>query len=398
MLPSIEQRLAVELAAKPVQVTAAIALLDEGATVPFIARYRKEATGGLDDIQLRLLEERLRYLRELEDRRSAIVASITEQNKMTPALLEQVIHAEDKTRLEDLYLPYKQKRRTKAQIAIEAGLAPLADALLADPTLVPDEAAAPYLREAFTSDDGANPGVADTKAALDGARQILMERFAEDATLLAALRDYVREHGVVQSKVVEGKQDEGEKFADYFDYSENLSTVPSHRALALLRGRREGVLDVILRLDTEVEKPKWDAPLNPCEGRIAARFGIKNEGRPADKWLSDTARWTWRDRSEEHTSELQSRFELVCRLLLEKKTEQFARVCLSSSRSITRRPLHATAPVQSDRVSLGAFFFLMIRRPPRSTLFPYTTLFRSLCGVRMPATTSSPWAFNRYSP
>jgi len=300
MLPSIEQRLAVELAAKPVQVAAAIALLDEGATVPFIARYRKEATGGLDDIQLRLLEERLRYLRELEDRRSAIVASITEQNKMTPALLEQVIHAEDKTRLEDLYLPYKQKRRTKAQIAIEAGLAPLADALLADPTLVPDEAAAPYLREAFTSDDGANPGVADTKAALDGARQILMERFAEDATLLAALRDYVREHGVVQSKVVEGKQDEGEKFADYFDYSENLSTVPSHRALALLRGRREGVLDVILRLDTEVEKPKWDAPLNPCEGRIAARFGIKNEGRPADKWLSDTARWTWRVKSFMH--------------------------------------------------------------------------------------------------
>ena len=300
MLPSIEQRLAVELAAKPVQVAAAIALLDEGATVPFIARYRKEATGGLDDIQLRLLEERLRYLRELEDRRSAIVASITEQNKMTPALLEQVMHAEDKTRLEDLYLPYKQKRRTKAQIAIEAGLAPLADALLADPTLVPDDAAAPYLREAFTSDDGANPGVPDTKAALDGARQILMERFAEDATLLAALRDYVREHGVVQSKVVEGKQDEGEKFADYFDYSENLSTVPSHRALALLRGRREGVLDVILRLDTEVEKPKWDAPLNPCEGRIAARFGIKNEGRPADKWLSDTARWTWRVKSFMH--------------------------------------------------------------------------------------------------
>ena len=300
MLPSIEQRLAVELAAKPVQVAAAIALLDEGATVPFIARYRKEATGGLDDIQLRLLEERLRYLRELEDRRGAIVASITEQNKMTPALLEQVMHAEDKTRLEDLYLPYKQKRRTKAQIAIEAGLAPLAEALLADPTQTPETVAAAYLREPFTSEDGANPGVLDTKAALDGARQILMERFAEDATLLAALRDYVREHGVVQSKVVEGKQDEGEKFADYFDYAENLATVPSHRALALLRGRREGVLDVILRLDTEAEKPKWDAPLNPCEGRIAARFGIRNEGRPADKWLADTARWTWRVKSFMH--------------------------------------------------------------------------------------------------
>ena len=300
MLPTIEQRLAIELAAKPVQVAAAIALLDEGATVPFIARYRKEATGGLDDIQLRLLEERLRYLRELEERRSAIIASITEQNKMTPALLDAISNAEDKTRLEDLYLPYKQKRRTKAQIAIEAGLLPLAEALLADPSLSPEDTAAAYLREPFTTDDGNNPGVLDTKAALDGARQILMERFAEDATLLAALRDYVREHGVVQSKVVEGKQDEGEKFADYFDYAENLATVPSHRALALLRGRREGILDVILRLDTEVEKPKWDAPLNPCEGRIAARFGIKAQGRPADKWLSDTARWTWRVKSFMH--------------------------------------------------------------------------------------------------
>lgn len=300
MLVSIEQRLAIELAAKPVQVAAAIALLDEGATVPFIARYRKEATGGLDDIQLRLLEERLRYLRELEERRGAIIASITEQNKMTPALLDAISHAEDKTRLEDLYLPYKQKRRTKAQIAIEAGLLPLAEALLADPSLSPENTAAAYLREPFTSDDGNNPGVLDAKAALDGARQILMERFAEDATLLAALRDYVREHGVVQSKVVEGKQDEGEKFADYFDYAENLATVPSHRALALLRGRREGILDVILRLDTEVEKPKWDAPLNPCEGRIAARFGIKAQGRPADKWLSDTARWTWRVKSFMH--------------------------------------------------------------------------------------------------
>jgi uncharacterized protein len=300
MLPSIEQRLALELTAKPVQVAAAIALLDEGATVPFIARYRKEATGGLDDIQLRLLEERLRYLRELEERRSAIIASISEQNKMTPALLDAVSHAEDKTRLEDLYLPYKQKRRTKAQVAIEAGLAPLADSLLADPTLNPDELAATFLREAFTTSDGNNPGVPDAKAALDGARQILMERFAEDATLLQALREYVREHGVVESKVVEGKQDEGEKFADYFDYSETLSTVPSHRALALLRGRREGVLDVILRLDTEAEKPKWDAPHNPCEGRIAARFGIKNLGRPADKWLADTARWTWRVKSFMH--------------------------------------------------------------------------------------------------
>jgi uncharacterized protein len=301
MLPSIEQRLALELSAKPAQVAAAIALLDEGATVPFIARYRKEATGGLDDIQLRLLEERLRYLRELEDRRAAIIASINEQNKMTPELLDAINHAEDKTRLEDLYLPYKQKRRTKAQIAVEAGLAPLADGLLADPSRMPDDEAAKYLREAFTNLEGVNnPGVPDAKAALDGARQILMERFAEDATLLQSLREYVQEHGVVESKVVEGKQDEGEKFADYFDYSEPLSTVPSHRALALMRGRREGVLDVTLRLDSELEKPKWDAPHNPCEGRIAAHFGIKSLGRPADKWLLDTVRWTWRVKSFMH--------------------------------------------------------------------------------------------------
>ena len=300
MLPPIEQRLALELSAKPAQVAAAVALLDEGATVPFIARYRKEATGGLDDTQLRLLEERLRYLRELEERRSSIIASITEQNKMTPELLDAVMHAEDKTRLEDLYLPYKQKRRTKAQIAIEAGLAPLADALLADPTLNPEAEAARFLREPFTTTDGANPGVPDAKAALDGARQVLMERFAEDATLLQSLREYVLEHGVVESKVIAGKEDEGEKFADYFDYSEPLANVPSHRALALLRGRREQVLDVILRLDTEAEKPKWDAPHNPCEGRIAARFGIRNEGRPADKWLADTVRWTWRVKSFMH--------------------------------------------------------------------------------------------------
>jgi len=298
MLPSIEQRLASELSARPAQVAAAVALLDEGATVPFIARYRKEATGGLDDIQLRLLEERLRYLRELEERRAAIVASIIEQNKMTPELLQAISLAEDKTRLEDLYLPYKQKRRTKAQIAIEAGLAPLADGLLSDPSQSPEQVAAQYLREAFTNADGVNnPGVVDVKAALDGARQILMERFAEDAELLQSLREYVQDHGVVESKVIEGKQEEGEKFADYFDYSETLSTVPSHRALALMRGRREGILDVVLRLDSEQEKPKWDAPHNPCESRIAARFGIKGAGRPADKWLLDTARWTWRVKS-----------------------------------------------------------------------------------------------------
>ena len=294
MLPSIEQRLAVELAAKPAQVAAAVALLDEGATVPFIARYRKEATGGLDDVQLRLLEERLRYLRELEDRRAAILSSIEEQGKLTPALRDSILHAEDKTRLEDLYLPYKLKRRTKAQIAVEAGLTELADALLNDPMLDPEATAAAYIKPAFATEAGENPGVADAKAALDGARQILMERFAEDAELLQALREYLTEHGVVESKVVEGKQDAGEKFADYFDYSETVGTIPSHRALALFRGRREEILNVSLRLDSEAEKPKWDAPHNPCEGRIASRFGISMKQRPADKWLADTVRWAWR--------------------------------------------------------------------------------------------------------
>ncbi len=300
MLPSIEQRLAFELSAKPQQVAAAVALLDEGATVPFISRYRKEVTGGLDDTQLRMLEDRLSYLRELEDRRATIIASITEQNKMTPELLNAISHAEDKTRLEDLYLPYKPKRRTKAQIAQEAGLLPLADALLADPMLHPEAQAIAYLCPAFTTENGDNPGVADTKAALEGARHILMERFAEDAELLQGLREYLQAHGVVESKVVEGKQAEAEKFADYFDYSETINTMPSHRALAVFRGRREGMLDVTLRLDSEIEKPKWDAPLNPCEARIAKRFGIINQARPADKWLSEVVRWTWRVKSFLH--------------------------------------------------------------------------------------------------
>ena len=307
MLPSIEQRLAKELSAKPAQVAAAVALMDEGATVPFIARYRKEATGGLDDVQLRLLEERLSYLRELEDRRKTIVASIQEQGKMTPELLKAIMLAEDKTRLEDLYLPFKPKRRTKAQIALEAGLEPLANDLLGNPMLQPEMEAAKYIQEAFTSDQGDNPGVLDTKAALEGARQILMERFAEDPGLVQSLRSYLQDHGVVESKVIAGKEQEGEKFADYFDYSEPIKAIPSHRALALFRGRREQMLMVNLRLDTEEEKPKWDAPHNPCESRIANQFTIKNEGRPADQWLSETVRWTWRIKCSMHLeSELMS--------------------------------------------------------------------------------------------
>ena len=294
-LPSIEHRIAQLLGVAAERVRAAVTLLDEGATVPFIARYRKEATGGLDDTQLRTLEERLGYMRELEDRRTSVLASIQEQNKLTPELRVAIEAAEDKARLEDLYLPYKLKRRTRAQIAREAGLEPLADALLGDPKLDPDATATAYLREPFKTADGIDhTGVPDAKVALDGARQILMERFAEDADLLATLREHMLEHGVVQSTLVEGKADAGAKFADYFDYVEPLGRIPSHRALALFRGRREEVLSVVLRLDTEPERPEWSAPHNLCEQRIAGRFGIRSSGRPADKWLADTVRWTWR--------------------------------------------------------------------------------------------------------
>ena len=294
MLPSIESRLALELAAKPAQVASAVALLDEGATVPFIARYRKEATGGLDDIQLRLLEERLRYLRELEDRRAAILDSIEAQGKLTAELKASIDKAEDKATLEDLYLPYKQKRRTKAQIAREAGLEPLADALLANPTLTPEAEAQKYLRTEPMKPEEKDTVVPDVKAALEGAKQILMERFSEGATLLGRVRDYLAAHGVVDSKLVDGQADKGAKFADYFMYSETWKTIPSHRALALFRGRNEGCLTVALRLDSEEEKPSWSAPFNPIEDMIAGLGRIANKNRPADKWLCEVVRWTWR--------------------------------------------------------------------------------------------------------
>ena len=282
-LPPIEQRIAEEIGVRAQQVAAAIALLDEGATVPFIARYRKEVTGTLDDTQLRTLEERLTYLRELEERRVAVIASIEEQGKLTPALRAEVEGAETKQRLEDLYLPYKPKRRTKAQIAREAGLGPLAEMLLADPTRDPNTEAAAYV--------DAEKGVADVKAALDGARQILIEQFAEDAQLVGELREYVEAHGVVVSAVVEGKETEGAKFRDYFDYNEPLKDIPSHRALALLRGRNEGALRVALKLDEELaETPP--SP-NSCERRIAARFAIADQKRPADRWLQECVRWAW---------------------------------------------------------------------------------------------------------
>ena len=285
----IIRKIAEEIGCKNEQVLAAVGLLDEGATVPFVARYRKEATGGLDDTQLRTLEERLNYLREMEERRSAILASIEEQGKLTPELAAQIDAAETKQGLEDLYLPYKQKRRTKAQIAREAGLAPLADSLLADPSLKPEDEAEKYLNA-----DAAAAGFTDIKAVLDGARQILMERFSEDAALLGKLRDYLDAHGVVKSTVVEGKETDGAKFRDYFDYTETIGTVPSHRALALFRGRNEGVLQVVLTLDSELDETAKPVGHNPCEAWIAKHFGIVDQGRPADKWLADTVRWTWR--------------------------------------------------------------------------------------------------------
>ena len=282
MTKTVAQRIAEELTVKESQIAAAIGLLDEGATVPFISRYRKEVTGGLDDTQMRYLDERLRYLRELDERRGAIIKAIAEQDKLTPELEQALLTADTKTRLEDLYLPYKLKRRTKAQIAREAGLEPLADALLADPGLEPEQEAAAFLNP--------DQGVTDIKAALDGARQILMERFAEDADLLARMREFLQQHALLASRLVAGKETEGAKFRDYFEHTEALSGVPSHRALAMFRGRNEGFLQLNLVLDAE-EKPT-DA--HPCEAMIADYWRIRDQGRPADRWLAATVRWTWR--------------------------------------------------------------------------------------------------------
>ncbi|MFQ3787896.1 Tex family protein [Halomonas sp. A29] len=281
----IISRLAEELAVRPQQVSATVELLDGGATVPFIARYRKEVTGGLDDTQLRNLDERLHYLRELEERRTAVLAAIDEQGKLTPELSGQIQAADTKQRLEDLYLPYKKKRRTKAQIAREAGLEPLADALLADPTLDPETEAAGYLRPA----EGDIPAVEDAKAALDGARQILMERFAEDPELVGTLRERLWQEGELSARLLPGKEREGAKFSDYFEHDEPLAKTPSHRALAMFRGRNEGALTLAIRLPGEDE-----APIHPAQVAIARHFGIRDEGRAADKWLADVVRWTWR--------------------------------------------------------------------------------------------------------
>ncbi len=302
MLPSIEHRLAQEITVKLPQIFNAIKLLDDGATVPFIARYRKEVTDGLDDVQLRLLETRLHALRELEKRRRAIITAIEKQNKMTPALLETITHAEDKTQLEDLYLPYRKKRRTKAQIAHEANLQPLADSLLNNPGLRPETEAVKYLKAPFTTEEGDNPGVTDTDQALEGAQHILMERFAEHAPLLQALREYLRTHAFLTAKATKDKKDTDSKFNDYYDYCEAISKIPSHRALALLRGEREAVLKLRLSLDSEIEEKTRNTArssltaFNPCELLIAQQFNIRDKKRPADTWLIDTVRSSWRSK------------------------------------------------------------------------------------------------------
>jgi len=293
-LPSIPQRIANELSVKSNQIDAAVALIDEGATVPFIARYRKEATGGLDDTQLRHLHERLGYLRELEERRLSIAKEIDGLGKLDDELRKKVASAETKQRLEDLYLPYKVKRRTQAEIAKEAGLESLADELLADPTLEPEACAARYLREPFTTDAGDNPGVADVKAALDGASAILTARFSQDADLLTDLRDMLWHQGILVAEVVKDKESEGAKFRDYFDYSEAIAKVPPHRALALFRGRTATILRLSLKLPEELEATGWSAEHGPCERRIAGHFGLIDEGRAADAWIASAVRMTWR--------------------------------------------------------------------------------------------------------
>ncbi|MEV7611777.1 Tex family protein [Streptomyces sp. NPDC089799] len=290
MTTSIEGRIAEELGVRERQVKAAVELLDGGSTVPFIARYRKEATEMLDDAQLRTLEERLRYLRELEDRRASILDSVREQGKLDAELEARINAADTKARLEDIYLPFKPKRRTKAQIAREAGLEPLADGLLADPSVEPVAAAAAFV--------DADKGVADPAAALEGARAILTERFGEDADLIGELRERMWGRGRLAAKVREGKEEAGAKFADYFDFAEPFTALPSHRVLAMLRGEKEDVLDLTL----EPEEPEAAAVPGPSgyEGMIAHRFGVAGRGRPGDKWLADTVRWAWRTKIQVH--------------------------------------------------------------------------------------------------
>ncbi len=289
MSQAICRMIAQELNVRPEQVNAAVTLIDDGNTVPFIARYRKEVTGGLDDTQLRTLDSRLSYLREMDDRRQTILKSIQEQGKLTPELEQEIIQADSKTRLEDLYLPYKPKRRTKGQIAIEAGLEPLADMLWNHPQTEPESEASKYL--------DADKGIIDTKAALDGARAIIMERIAEDANLLEKIRNHLNRNAELVSRVVEGKEQEGEKFKDYFNHNEPLSKVPSHRALAMLRGRNEGFLTLAMNADPEQEE---GARQSYCETIIADHYGVTLSSAPADAWRKQVISWAWRIKVSMH--------------------------------------------------------------------------------------------------
>ncbi len=308
---SIEQLIANELNITPQQVQAAVQLLDDGATVPFIARYRKEATNGLDDTQLRQLEERLHYLRELDERRTTVLKSISEQGKLTEELEAAILAADTKTRLEDLYLPYKPKRRTRAQIAREAGLEPLAFGLLEDPTQTPLEVAANYLNEEHK--------ITTAQEALDGAKQILMEHFSEQADLLTRLRTYLWEQGEVASQVIEGKEEEGKKYQDYFTHHEKIAAIPSHRALALFRGRNEGILQVNLQLPEHLEQ---QTP-HPCVAKIAHFVGWQHQQRAADDWLEEVVQWTWKIKLSLHLeTELLNRVREIAE---ESAIEVFAR-------------------------------------------------------------------------
>ncbi|MGY0616849.1 Tex family protein [Vibrio sp. FJH11] len=289
MSQAICRMIAQELNVRPEQVNAAVTLIDDGNTVPFIARYRKEVTGGLDDTQLRTLDSRLSYLRELDDRRQTILKSIQEQGKLTPELEREITQADSKTRLEDLYLPYKPKRRTKGQIAIEAGLEPLADALWHHPQTDPESEASKYL--------DADKGIADTKAALDGARAIIIERIAEDANLLEKIRTHLNRHAELVARVVEGKENEGEKFKDYFSHNEPLNKVPSHRALAMLRGRNEGFLTLAMNADPDQEE---GARQSYCETIIADHYGVTLSSAPADTWRKQVISWAWRIKVSMH--------------------------------------------------------------------------------------------------
>ncbi|ELZ1259966.1 RNA-binding transcriptional accessory protein [Vibrio fluvialis] len=286
---AICQSIAKELNVRSEQVIAAVKLIDDGNTVPFIARYRKEVTGGLDDTQLRTLDSRLAYLREMDDRRQTIIKSIQDQGKLTPELEQAIQDADSKTRLEDLYLPYKPKRRTKGQIAIEAGLEPLADKLWTQPDTNPEREAERYI--------AADKGIDDSKAALDGARAIIMERIAEDANLLEKIRQHLTRNAEIVSRVVEGKERDGEKFKDYFDHREPISKVPSHRALAMLRGRNEGFLTLTLNADPELEET---ARQSYCETLIAEHYGIHLSQAAADAWRKQVISWSWRIKVSMH--------------------------------------------------------------------------------------------------